>query len=103
MKVKQPYFLKHEKFTIPSLIEEIFQGIRKLFSYFCNVNDKGINLSSELFFTCCFHLFIDPRGKFVTIKILGVEEDINNPFFEAFKTCFKTETFVRKEWELEEI
>ena len=104
--IEQPYFFPHEKYTIPSLKDEILNGIRKLFSYFCGVNNAGINIPCELFLSCCFHIYIDPRSKFVCIKILGVKENVTNPFFQAFKNYFKNEKFIEKEhkeWKLDEI
>ena len=104
--VSQPYFLSHKKFIIPDMLDEIIYGLRSLLDYFCFVNNTGINITAELFFSCCFHLFIDPRSRFVTIKTLGFKKPDLNPFFLGFKHYFKSKVFLKHDvlqWDLSEI
>ena len=104
-KISQPFFLKHEKFSIPELIDEIISGIRSLFDYFFNTNISGINLCANIFLSSCFNLYIDPRSGFSVIQTIGCEEPPINPFFPIFKEYLKTSFLnpkIRK-WDFEEI
>lgn len=94
--IEIPFFLPHEKFTVPELIIAIKKGIETIFDFICNPNESGFNVTTLLFFSSCFHIFIDPSSKFIAVKSINYNKIKENPFYNIFNKFFKSEKMLKK-------
>ena len=90
--VQVPFFLEHKKYTVDELISDVIGGIRSIFAYLCKPQKCGLIFASDIFLSTCFHLYTDPRSKYVIIKSLP--SDKVNPFFQCFNQTFRKDDFL---------
>ena len=90
--VQVPFFLEHKKYAVDELITDMIAGIRSIFAYLCKPQKCGLIIASDIFLSTCFHLYTDPRSKYVVIKSLPSNNV--NPFFSCFNQTFRKDDFL---------